>query len=77
MKAHEVLRTITKDSGSSDMSLSAAMGRNTNFLGVIRSRGTIPKTDTFAMIADTCGYDLLVRKRETHEEIVIDPPIRE
>lgn len=73
MNAHEVLRKITRSTGMTDIELSVAMGKNTNYLGVIRNRKTIPRADTFAMIADASGYDLLVRNRTDNEEIVIDP----
>ena len=52
--------------------VSAAMGRSRNFLQILIDRGTTPKTDTLARIANVMGYKLIL---EGHgEKIEIDPP---
>lgn len=72
MNARDVLKAITRK--APDTKLSLAMGKNSNYLSVAKSRKSVPQADTFAMISNVCGYDLLVRERDTGDEIIIDPP---
>lgn len=74
MNAKEVFRHVVDNSGLSRAELARSMGRTTSYFRNVLSRGSIPKLDTFAEITDAAGYDLLVRKRSTGEELVIDPP---
>lgn len=68
----KALNTIIAHSGKAKEQISREMGRNPNFLGVTTSRGSIPRTDTFCTIADTCGYDLLLVKRDGTETIHLE-----
>ena len=73
-KAKSVLSSVVARSGMSKAELSRSMGKNGNYLSVVLNRGSVPQADTFSMIADASGYDMLVRRRDTGEEILIDPP---
>lgn len=77
MQARAAFNTIVAHSGKPKEVLSREMGRGSNYLGVTTTRGSIPKTDTFAEIADVCGYDLKLEKRDGTETIIIDPPHKE
>lgn len=74
MNANEVLRFLTGDSPISMRVASARMGRSKTFLATTRQRGTAPRIDTMAAIADVYGYDLLLRNRADGDEVIIDPP---
>ena len=74
MDVRKALRTVISNGGMPKATLSVSMGKAYTFINTTISRGSIPKTDTFAQIADACGYDLLLRQRSTNDEIIIDPP---
>ena len=74
MQALLAFRTMVTHSGKPREVLSKEMGRGKGFLNVTINRGTIPKADTLALIADVCGYDLQLVKRDGTEVIIIDPP---
>ena len=76
MQAFDAFCTIVSHSGKPKESLSRELGRNKKFIGSIMSRGTIPGTVLFAEIADICGYDLTLVKRDGTETVTIDPPER-
>lgn len=77
MNAKEVFRHVVDNSGLSRAGLARSMGRTTSYFTNVLSRGSVPKLDTFAEIADVSGYDLLVRHRQSGEEILVDPPERQ
>lgn len=73
MDTKKALDEMLQSDGRSRIQISNAMGRNPNFLSATISRGSAPRADTLALIGQTCGWDLLLRKRDSGEEIVIDP----
>lgn len=77
MEALDSLRQAINDSGLSMYAVSKLMGKTPIYIGALFSRGSTPRTDTYATIADACGYDLLLRKRDNGAEILIDPPRKE
>ena len=74
MQANEAMLFVVKSSGESLVSISQRLGRSNNYLSSHTARKSTPKADTLAEIVDACGYDLLMRNRETGEETIIDPP---
>lgn len=77
METRDVLPAIVKGSGRSMQSISTSMGRSRTYIANVVNRGTTLQVDTLAEIADECGYDLKLDKRNGSETIVIDPPQRE
>lgn len=73
MNAHELILSMISDSEKSESELSRTISRDRTYLRSIIKRKTIPKANTYAKIADICGYDLLVRRRIDGYEIPIDP----
>ena len=69
MNAHDATVEIISESGLGIRQLNRAGG---NVERIIYHDGT-PRTDTLARIADACGYDLLLRRRDDLYEILIDP----
>lgn len=74
MDANKVFNTIIGRTRLKKIDISHSLGMNNNYINNIITKRAIPRADTFAKIIDVCGWDLLVRNRETGEEMRIDPP---
>lgn len=77
MNALKAFNTMVAHSGHPKAEVSVLMGRNENYVSHMTNRGSIPRTDIMAEIADVCGYDLTLIKRDGTETIIIDPPSKE
>lgn len=75
MKPSEVLPTIVDRSGLSKRALSIAIGRSPSFVASTIFKDSILKLDTLTLIADACGYDVKLEKRDGTEVIEVDPPV--
>lgn len=73
MDAYDAVTKMLNEDDRTRAAISVAMGRGPGYLNVIVGRRSVPKADTLARIADTCGYDLLLRRRDSEEEIRIEP----
>lgn len=73
MDAHELILFMMKNSGRRESELSRMLSNDRTYLRSIMKRRSIPKADTYARIADVCGFDLLVRKRDDGSECIIEP----
>lgn len=76
MEPLQALARAIATSGLSKYAVSKRLGKTQAYIGAMFSRGSVPKTDTYATIADVCGYDLLLRKRDDSSEILVDPSSR-
>ena len=71
MRVDEAIRHMCEATGGGTVTVSKAMGKTRSYLSALLSRGTVPKADTLAQIAQACGYELVL---EGHDErIVIEP----
>lgn len=61
MDAKQLIQTMMKDSGTTGVGLSRAMGKTDGFVSATLARGSVPKVDTFAAMADAMGYEVVVR----------------
>ena len=77
MQPRNVIPTIVSSSGKSMQSISLAIGRTRTYINSTIQNRSISHVDTVAAVADVCGYDLLLRKRDDGTEIIIDPPQKE
>ena len=73
MKGAEVLQSLFGRGKNSTVEASEKMGKSRGFIGSYVTKGNIPKLDTAAAILDAIDYDLVIRNRETGEEIIIEP----
>lgn len=73
MNAHDALVAMIGESGSSYFSIERTMGVKQNYLKRLRYGGSTPRTDVAARIADACGYDLILRRRDDGSETTIAP----
>lgn len=74
MQANEVIRAMVKDSGIAQTTVSLSMGRRQNYVASYISRKRIPSIELMAEMADSAGFDLVLRNRHSGNEIQIDPP---
>lgn len=75
MKAENALHTMIEKTGTNKAELSRAIGRSDRFVSTTLGKGSIPRLDTMAALADVMGYELVLRGHG--DEIVIDPPSAE
>ena len=77
MDTTQAIRQIINASGKSIRQAAGDMGKSPTYLSSFLTRGSIPKADTLATLANVCEYDLCLISRETGETIRIDPIPRE
>ena len=70
MYTNEAIRHMCEVSGKGSTIVSKDIGRVSSFVGTILSRGSVPKADTLAEIAEACGYQLALIGHG--EQIVIE-----
>ena len=58
MHTNDAIRHMCDKSGKGSTIVSRDIGRVSSFVGTILSRGSVPKADTLAEIAEACGYEL-------------------
>lgn len=74
MKSNDLLAYMQANSGMSQANLSRTMGRSDKFISRYISGKATPGLDLMSEVADVCGYDLALIKRDGTETIIIDPP---
>jgi hypothetical protein len=73
MDAYDVTLQMIRDSGKTNATLSRELSDNRYYINSIIKNHTTPRADKLAQLADSCGYDLLVRRRNDERETMIDP----
>lgn len=75
MKVNEVAASLIGLSGMSANAVSAALGRSREWARQAARPDRTPRLDTVADIADACGCDIVIVRRETGERVgVVEPP---
>ena len=74
MKPKDALNDIMSDSGMSKYAVAKAMGRHGNYVYSLMNRTTNPSYEVLTSIADICGYDLALIKRDGSNTIILNPP---
>jgi len=64
MDASEALRRMIRMSGKSNRQISREIGKADSFVSASLAQGVRPRIDTFARIAEACGYEVLVRSAD-------------
>lgn len=70
MLTGDAIRHMCDKAGKGTTVVSKDIGRGSSFVGSILSRGSVPKADTLAEIAEACGYELALIGHG--EQIVIE-----
>ena len=76
MESMDALRIAASRSDTSITSIGASMGKSDSYVSATASRGSVPRCDTMAAMADVCGYRLALVPRGDLPDtaLVIDPP---
>lgn len=72
MNTREAIEHMMRKSRYNGSQLSLAMGRNRNFLSTTFAKGSIPRVDTLAKMAEIMGYTIILENNG--DRIEIDPP---
>ena len=72
----KVIREMMKESGISAAALSRALGKSNTFVATTLSKRSTPRMDTFVLMAEAMGYEVVVRKKKK-AEIVLGPSAME
>lgn len=78
MQVDRVILSIVDHSPLTGEQVSAALGGSRSLVSVLGGKGRKPRLDSVVSVADVCGVDVVLRDRETGEELgVVDPPERD
>jgi DNA-binding phage protein len=61
MDSRQAIEAMCEMAGKSQRTVSTEIGRNPTFIGTTISKGSIPRVDTMAKIAEACGFELVLR----------------
>ena len=70
MDARMAVTHVVAQSGKTAKDVSLEMGLTSNFITNTKARKSAPRLDTFARIAEVCGYEVVLRGHG--EEITIE-----
>lgn len=71
MKASEAIKTMLEESGLTGTEVSRRLGKTRKYMSTIVSTNRIPQLDTLAKMADSMGYQVVIRGHGS--EYVIEP----
>ena len=74
MQVKDALNSVIEESGRTKYSVSRDLGRGRNYVYKMFDRGSNPAYETILSIANLCGYDLALIKRDGSRTILLDPP---
>ena len=77
MEIKTALTEVINESGKSRYAVAKELGKGTTYIYKLTSRPTSPSYETITSIADVCGYDLALIKRDGSNTIILDPPSNE
>lgn len=61
MDSKQAIEKMCGVAGKSQRTVSSEIGRNPTFIGTTLSKGSVPRVDTMAKIAEACGFELVLR----------------
>lgn len=61
MNTRDAIQKMCEIEGKSQRTVSKEIGRAPTFLSSSLTKGSIPRVDTMAAIARTCGFELVLR----------------
>ena len=72
MGAGDAIRKMMESSGMTAVDLSRAIGRSDTYVSTTLSKGSSPRVDTLAAMAEARGFDLILRSVKKHEDIKLN-----
>ena len=73
MDTTQAIKKMMQESGTTATQLSLGLGKHRNFVTTTFAKGSTPRADTLAHMADVIGYDLGLRKRGGGGDFLIAP----
>lgn len=70
MDAADILRHMVAKSGKSYRQIAREIGRSDSFVSATIAQGSRPRMDTFASIAEVCGYQVVLKSKEEQLDLV-------
>ena len=78
MKPNEVMRALADTYPDGQRALSRKLGRSPGWFSSTLTRGSVPRLDTVAAVADACGYEVVVREKGGGPVLgTVEPPHEE
>lgn len=76
MDSAQAIKAAANEAGKPLYAIGRGMGLSDNYVNNWTSRGSVPRCDTMARMADVCGYSLALVPRDSvpPDALVIDPP---
>ncbi len=65
MGAGDAIRKMMEVSGMTAVDLSRAIGRSDTYVSTTLSKGSVPRVDTLAAMAEAMGFELVLKGGET------------
>ena len=75
MDPMDLSKFVASKSGKSVREIGTSAGRSPAGFAPYIYKHNQPSLTVAALLCDVCGFDLLVRQRDTGEETIIDPPL--
>ena len=72
MDTLQAMREMLDNAGMTPYAAGKAVGKSHTYVSGLFTRQTTPNANRLAIIADACGYDLVLQSRDTGKQIVID-----
>lgn len=60
MNTSDAIREMCRSCNKGTTEVSISIGRSGSYVGNMLSRGSTPRADTLALIAEACGYRLIL-----------------
>ena len=61
MNTRDAIAKMCEISGKSQRSVSSEIGKAPTFISSTLNKGSVPRIDTMAKIAEACGFELVLR----------------
>lgn len=75
MKPNDAFRALVDSYPDGQRALSRAIGRSAGWASSMLNNDGSPRLDTFAKVAEACGYEVVIRDKGTGDVLaVVEPP---
>ena len=71
MDTTQAIKQMMQDGGTTATQLSLGLGKHRNFVTTTFAKGSTPRADTLAKMAEVMGYERVLRKPGERDGIVI------
>lgn len=72
MNANNAMRAMIEASGKSGRQVAREIGRSESFVSSTLAQGVCPRADTLAMVAEACGYKIVIVPKDVASNLLDD-----